>query len=194
MSCLFSLKPESNSFLGLSAGGGGALCLPRLEVSLKAGRSRSQKFPRAVGRWCSLAKVASLAIPSSPAGAAKARKEEQQWSAKAVISLPSPRSRLLLLLSRSLRMRCSTPDPGGNVRHAPAPLLFRPPVGIRTVTWPHTSAPPPAPNQSTKVLANPRCFLCTHFPATPPAPPRDPSLNSRPVLLSRQTWWQNDVN
>ena len=126
---------------------------------VRSGRSRSQKFPRAVGRWCSLAKVASLAIPSSPAGAAKARKEEQQWSAKAVISLPSPRSRLLLLLSRSLRMRCSTPDPGGNVRHAPAPLLFRPPVGIRTVTWPHTSAPPPAPNQSTKVLANPAAFF-----------------------------------
>ena len=68
-------------------------------------------------------------------------------------------------LSRPLRMRRSTADPGGNVRHPLAPLLFRPPVLIRTVTWPHTSGPPPAPNQSTKVLPNPDAFFVRIFPA-----------------------------
>ena len=90
--------------------------------------------------------------------------------AKAVISLqlPSPRSLLflllLLLLSRPLLMRNAAAGPGGNVRHATAPLLFPPPVGIRTVTWPHTSAPQPAPNQSTKVLPNPPAFFVRIFP------------------------------
>ena len=88
--------------------------------------------------------------------------------AKAVISLlPSPRSLLLFLLLLLLllllfgppRMRYAAAGPGGNVRHAAAPLLFPHPVGIRTVTSPHTSAPPPAPNQSTKVLPNPRLSL-----------------------------------
>ena len=68
-------------------------------------------------------------------------------------------------LSRPPRMRRSTADPGGNVRHPLAPLLFRPPVLIRTVTWPHTSGPPPAPNQSTKVLPNPDAFFVRIFPA-----------------------------
>ena len=178
------VNSSRNIFLGLSAGG----VLRPSKVSLEV-----EEFRGNVVRWCfALAKVASAAIPSSPAGAAKAGMAGQRWSSQRLLFLLTPPAHSSS--SSSPAFLRAAASPGGNVRHAAAPLLFPPPAGIRTVTWPHTSTPPPAPNQSTKVLPNPAGFLCTHFPALRSAPPAGRHLNSTPVLLSWQTWRQNDVN
>ena len=77
----------------------GRLLCP-LEVSLEAKRSFEDS---SAGGVCASAKVASAAIPSSPSGAAKAGREEQEWSAQRLLFLcppPAPSSSFSSSLAR----------------------------------------------------------------------------------------------